>query len=87
MKNQLDRLIITASLAPLEGQPSVATREATKETSVSLKAYLLPRSKTANYRQQANSVVSHTSTVFNKLGNAHLFIQRYNYCAFASFKF
>lgn len=87
MKNQLDRLIITASLVPLERQPSVAMRQVTKEASVSLKAYLPPRSKTANYRQQANSVIGQTSIVLNKLGNAHMFTQRYNYCAFASFKF
>jgi len=40
MKLQFDRLIITASLVPLERQPSVAMRQATKEASVSLKAYL-----------------------------------------------
>lgn len=87
MKNQLDRLIITASLVPLERQPSVAMRLATKEVSVSLKAYPPLRYKTANYRQQANSVISQTSTVLSKLGNVHKFTQRYNYCAFASFKF
>jgi hypothetical protein len=80
MKNHLDRPIITASFVPLERQPSVTMRQATKEASVSLKAYLPPRSKTANYRQQANSVISQTSDVLNKLGNAHMFTQRYNYC-------